>query len=70
MTERYNGNDVCIKCESHEIPLSRMPHCDGEDVFFSCSQCHWSWYVALYDNGDEPVITDDGYFYDTRGEEE
>ena len=68
MTNRYNGNDICIKCGEHEIPLSSMPYCFGVDYYFSCSQCHWSWYVAVYDNGDKPVMTDDGYFYGDKDE--
>ena len=43
--------------------MSSMPHCYGVDYFFSCAKCDWSWYVAQYDNGDKPIVTDAGYFY-------
>mgnify|MGYP003121019150 CR=1 FL=1 len=58
------NNNICLKCRQHEIPMSIMPHCYGVDYFFSCAKCDWSWYVAEYDNGDEPIVTDAGYFYD------
>jgi len=45
----YEGHSICVECGSDEIPLSTTDA--GEtgltDSFFSCSQCDFSWYVAV-----------------------
>tara|TARA_R100001463_G_scaffold7873_2_gene24778 strand:+ start:471 stop:692 length:222 start_codon:yes stop_codon:yes gene_type:complete len=45
----FKYHDICPECESVEIPISTMD--GGEegltDYFFSCSQCDFSWYVAV-----------------------
>jgi hypothetical protein len=47
-----------------------MEHEEGTDYFFSCAVCHWSWYVAVYNDGSEPVANDAGWFYGEEGKEE
>jgi len=46
---KYEGHNICVECKSDEIPVSAIE--SGEvgltDYFFSCSQCDFSWYVAV-----------------------
>jgi hypothetical protein len=69
---QWGGLHVCPqpKCKSEEVPLSTMEHEEGTDYFFSCAVCHWSWYVAVYNDGSEPVANDAGWFYGEEGKEE
>ena len=51
----YEGHSIWIECGSDEIPLSTTH--GGEtgltDCFFSCSECDFSWYVAVRTNEHE-----------------
>lgn len=68
---QWGGLHVCPKCKNEEIPLSTTEHDEGKDCFFSCAKCHWSWYVAVYDDdGSEPVANDVGWFYGEEGKGE
>ena len=47
--DKYKGHHICVECGSDEIPLSGIDA--GEvgltDYYFSCSECNFSWYVAV-----------------------
>ena len=59
----YEGLTICEECGSDEIPLSTTD--GGEtglfDCFFSCSECDFSWYVAVRtdEHEDGPSATSD-----------
>jgi hypothetical protein len=70
---KWEGHDICIECGNKEIPTSEMD--GGEigltDYYFTCADCHWSWYVAVrtdeYEDGPSVGFTPEGWFYGKRG---
>jgi hypothetical protein len=81
-TDKYEGHNICVECKSDEIPVSATE--SGEvgltDYFFSCSQCDFSWYVAVRtdeheDGGSAGIdfagwLGEDGNLTWERGEQE
>jgi len=71
---QFEGHDKCLECGNIEIPMSST---DGGEVgltdyFFSCAECHSSWYVAKrteeHEEGPSIDSEDAGWFYGEKGD--